>query len=90
MMQDDLHLRITDLSSMQEVFELLRSYPMIGDFLAYQLAIDINYSQLTDFSEMRFVVPGPGAKDGIRKCFSDYGGLREEEIIRVVADRQER
>jgi hypothetical protein len=90
MMKDDFHLRISDASSMQEVFELLRSYPMIGDFLAYQLAIDINYSELTDFSETQFVVAGPGAKDGIRKCFSDYGGLNEEEIIRVMADRQEK
>ena len=24
-------------------FTILRSYPMIGDFLAYQYAIDINY-----------------------------------------------
>jgi len=38
---------------------------------------------------MEFVVPGPGARDGIRKCFSDLGGLNEADIIRMVADRQQ-
>ncbi len=89
MMEDEVARRIEDASSMQEVFELLLSYPTIGPFLAYQYATDLNYSELTRFDEMHFVVPGPGALDGIRKCFSDLGGLNEVEIIRVVADQQE-
>ena len=56
----------------------------IGDFLAYQFATDLNYGNLTDFSEMEFVVPGPGALDGIRKCFSDLGGLTEADAIKAV------
>ena len=39
---------------MQQGFQILRSYPMLGDFLAYQFIIDINYGTLTDFSEMEF------------------------------------
>ncbi|QVW35324.1 hypothetical protein KIP69_00285 [Geobacter sulfurreducens] len=89
MMQDSLPMRVCDAKSMLHVFEMLRSYPMIGDFLAYQYAIDLNYSELTDFSEMSFVVPGPGAKDGIRKCFSDVGGLSEVDLIKCMAERQE-
>jgi hypothetical protein len=38
---------------------------------------------------MEFVMPGPGARDGIKKCFSDTGGLNEPEIIKFMADRQE-
>ena len=38
---------------------------------------------------MDFVVPGPGALDGIHKCFSDLGGLTEGDLIRVVTERQE-
>lgn len=89
MMEDEVARRIEDASSMQEVFELLLSYPTIGPFLAYQYATDLNYSELTSFDEMHFVVPGPGALDGIRKCFSDLGGLNEVELIKVVADQQE-
>ena len=90
MLADSLPQRIAECRSMQQAFTLLRSYPGIGGFLAYQYATDINYSELTDFSEAEFVVPGPGALDGIRKCFHDIGGLNEPEIIKFMADRQER
>ncbi|MBA2749368.1 MAG: hypothetical protein H0U45_11665 [Tatlockia sp.] len=89
MMKDELYKSLVDCSSMQKGFNLLREYPTIGDFLAYQYITDINYSEITNFTEMEFVVPGPGALDGIRKCFTDRGGLTEAEIIRFVADIQE-
>lgn len=89
MMDDEVAMRIAAAKSMLNVFTLLRSYPMIGDFLAYQYAIDLNYSTLTNFSEMEFVVPGPGAKGGISKCFESLGGLSEADLIRVVTERQE-
>lgn len=90
MMEDRLPERLAQTRSMQEGFEKLRAYPTIGDFLAYQFITDINYSEITDFSEMDFVVPGPGARDGLRKCFADPGGLNEPELIRLMADLQER
>jgi len=89
MMEDEVALRIADAKTMLEVFTLLRSYPMIGDFLAYQYVTDLNYSTLTNFSEMEFVVPGPGAKGGISKCFESIGGLTESDLIRVVTERQQ-
>jgi hypothetical protein len=89
MMDDWLPERLAQTRTMQEGFEKLRAYPTIGDFLAYQFITDINYSEITDFSEMDFVVPGPGARDGLRKCFADPGGLNEPELIRLMADLQE-
>jgi hypothetical protein len=89
MMVDQLGERLTEIRTMQEGFEKLRAYPMIGDFLAYQFITDINYSEITNFGEMDFVVPGPGARDGLRKCFADPGGLNEPELIRLMADLQE-
>jgi hypothetical protein len=68
---------------------LLLSYPTLGPFLAFQLAIDLNYSGVIDFSELDFVVAGPGAVDGLRKCFSDFGNYAEADVIRWIADRQE-
>ncbi len=88
MMDDELYSRIQDAKNMYEGFLLFRSYPMIGDFLAYQYITDINYSNLSDYGEMEFTIPGPGARDGIRKCFSSLGGLNESDILKVVADRQ--
>jgi len=88
-MEDRLPERLAQTRTMQDGFEKLRAYPTIGDFLAYQFITDINYSEITDFSEMDFVVPGPGARDGLRKCFADPGGLNEPELIRLMADLQE-
>ena len=89
LMRDRVAYRVADASNMKEAFEVLRSYPTIGDFLAYQYVTDLNYSELCDFSEMEFVVAGPGARDGLRKCFSDLGGLTEADMIRLVTERQE-
>lgn len=89
MVRDSLPERITAVPKMADAFAALRSYPTIGDFLAYQYVTDLNYSTLTDFSEMEFVVPGPGARDGIRKCFSDLGGLTEAEVIKFITERQD-
>ena len=89
MMEDEVPYQLASASSMKQAFEILRSYPMIGNFLGYQFVSDLNYSEICDFSEMEFVVPGPGALDGIHKCFSDLGGLNETDIIRLVTERQE-
>lgn len=82
--------RLMETKRMQNAFEILKGFPSLGDFLAYQFLIDINYSSLLDFSESEFVVPGPGAKGGISKCFKDTGGLSNVEIIKLMTDKQER
>lgn len=88
-MRDNLPAKLAACGSMQEAFGLIRDYPTIGDFLAYQYVTDINYSTVTNFPENTFVVPGPGAIDGIKKCFSDTAGLSGAEIIRFMAERQD-
>jgi hypothetical protein len=86
MMKDRAYGKIADARSLQEVFDILKSYPSLGDFLAFQLAIDLNYSPIVNFSEMDFVVAGPGARDGIRKCFSDVAGLDPADVIRAITE----
>lgn len=87
MMQDGAPRRVTRALSLKEVFGILRGYPSLGDFLAFQFTIDLNYSELIEFSEMDFVVAGPGARAGIRKCFRDSADLDESEIITIMAER---
>ena len=89
MLKSETPQRVADAKSLSEVYEILRELPSIGSFLAFQLAIDINYSELVDFSEMDFVVAGPGAQNGIRRCFSDTAGLSDADVIRVVSDIRE-
>ncbi|NHA05457.1 hypothetical protein G7092_16725 [Mucilaginibacter sp. HC2] len=88
-MEQNTFQRLLNSRSLEALYQELLKLPSIGSFLAYQYAIDINYSNLTDFSEMEFVKAGPGAKDGIRKCFSVQDDLSDEDIIKWMADRQE-
>jgi hypothetical protein len=89
MMQDGVPNKLADCKRMSDAFAILRSYPMLGNFLAYQYVIDINYSEITNFSESEFVVPGPGARNGIRKCFARVDQSEEIDVIRAVAENQE-
>lgn len=89
MIRDNLAGRLVEAKSMETAFNILLKYPSIGTFLAYQLITDVNYSELTPFEESEFVIPGPGARDGIRKCFSDFGGFDEQDIIKLMMDQQE-
>lgn len=90
MIKDKVPKRLQHTKTMSEAYALLHSYPTIGEFLAYQYVTDINYSTLTNFSEMEFVKAGPGAKDGIAKCFKDFGEYSFEDIIQLMADNQEK
>ena len=89
MLADHLPEKLAHATSLSHVFVMLREYPSIGDFLAYQLAIDLNYSELLAFSERDFVVPGPGAEEGIRKCFANWHSLDFAAVIHWVTDTQE-
>ncbi|MFM9985613.1 MAG: nucleotide kinase domain-containing protein [Flavobacteriales bacterium] len=88
MIKEKVPVKLQNCKSMSEAYNLLHSYATIGDFLAYQYVTDINYSNLTNFTEMEFVKAGPGAKDGIQKCFKDFGDYSFEDIIKYMADNQ--
>ena len=81
--------RLQQTTGLHEVFELLKSFPSFGDFLAFQLAIDINYSAVIDHNEAEFVVAGPGARDGLAKTFVNAGHTPAEALIALMMDRQE-
>lgn len=76
-------------SSIKDLVNALRAYPLIGPFMAYQLAIDLNYSELCNLDESRGSVAGPGARRGIAKCFTDTAGWDDERIILWMTAGQE-
>lgn len=75
--------KILNTKSMAEVYNQLRDYPLIGDFLAYQYTIDFNYSPYLNFDEDSFVKAGVGAVRGIKKCFFSYGNSFEDAIYYI-------
>jgi hypothetical protein len=89
MMGDGAPEKVAGAASMKKAFEAMAGYPGIGAFLAYQYLIDLNYAAGLDFSEMDFVMPGPGARDGIRKCFGPRASGIEADVIQYMADAQE-
>ena len=86
---DRMQDKIIKCTKMEEVFNIIKSYPLIGNFMAYQLVTDINYSNVVNFSEDEFTIAGPGSIRGIKKCFIDKGDLSNEDIIRYMYDHQE-
>lgn len=80
--------RIGETGRAMEVFRRLIEYPSIGPFLAYQLLTDLSYAPHIRLQESEFVAPGPGALDGMRKCFDDPGELAPQDIIRWVTESQ--
>ncbi len=89
MMEDRLGDRLRQAPSLADVYERLLRYPGLGPFLAFQFAIDINYTDLLDFDEDDFVVAGPGALDGIAKCFFNTSGRSPAAVIEWMVENQE-
>jgi len=89
MMSTDVPGQLQNAATMRQAFKTLRAFPGMGDFLAFQFLIDLNYSEVLDFDEMDFVVAGPGARDGLRKCFGPQAAGIEADLIRYMADTQE-
>lgn len=89
LLKENFPERLASSPTMLHAYEMLRTLPSIGPFLAYQFITDLNYSDHFLFSEMEFVMPGPGARDGIRKCFTALGDYAEADLIRWISDRQE-
>lgn len=89
MIQEGVPERLQKAKTMEEGFRILLSFPMIGNFLAYQFVTDLNYSNLTAYTEREFVIPGPGALDGLKKCFPDMNPSDAPTLIRFMCDNQE-
>jgi hypothetical protein len=81
--------KLLNAQSLYEVYALLHQYPLMGDFMSYQTAIDLNYSDLINFEENDFVKAGPGSLRGIKKAFEDSNGNSPEEIIMWMVDHQD-
>jgi hypothetical protein len=88
--QDRVVNHIVKAKNFDEVFQIIQEYPLLGKFMAYQLATDINYSEIINFDENSFSVAGPGAERGISKCFLETDGKTYTDIIYWMTENQEK
>ena len=86
---NDFPGRIASCSSMSQAFAVLMSAPSLGPFLAYQYITDLNYTPQLNFEEGEFVVAGPGALDGIHKCFEGASIPDSSDVIRYMQEHQD-
>lgn len=89
-MSDKTIDKILNCRSLSDLYDILISCAFIGPFLAYQYAIDLNYSDVINFDENSFVMAGIGAVRGIKKCFTDLGNYSCEDAIKFTADNVEK
>ena len=87
--RESIASKIEKTPSLQMLYELLHGFPLIGDFMAYQIAVDINYSEFVSFSENDFTQPGPGALRGLAKMFTTLGDFSPRDTILWMVDHQE-
>ncbi len=82
--KERLFSKIIKAKSLKEIFELLSLCPFIGNFLAYQYAIDFNYSEVINFDENSFVKAGIGAVRGLKKCFENANEYDDDYLIQYT------
>lgn len=69
-----------------EAFEKINAMTGIGEFLAYQIFIDLTYCPEFPCSENEFVVAGPGCKNGLKLLFKSKSGMTPEECLFWIRD----
>lgn len=87
---DKVQNKILECKTMKDAFNIIKSYPLIGNFMAYQLVTDINYSDIVNWQENEFTIAGPGSIRGIKKCFINKGNMTDEEIIKYMYENQDK
>lgn len=87
--QDAVADRLIGANAFESIVRTLEGYPLMGPFMAYQTAVDLNYSELTNFSENDYTQAGPGALRGLAKVFENLGDYSPSEAIRLMVDQQQ-
>ncbi len=81
-MIDDVVTRakyILESPTYEQLYTRLWQTKMLGPFFAMQFATDLNYSELFQFDENDFVMPGPGCRRGVAKVCGCH--FRDDDAI---------
>lgn len=89
LMDGDIVGHLAKCTFMSDVFYYLRSIPGMGPFNAYQLLLDLSYSNIINFSQSDFVEAGCGAISGLRKCFGTKALGIAPEVMRWMQETQD-
>lgn len=68
----------------QKAFDIINGLRGIGQFLAYQIYIDLSYCKQVQFTQNDFVYLGPGAKRGVKIVFPNVPNKQYSQIIKYM------
>nr|WP_245584221.1 nucleotide kinase domain-containing protein [Saccharospirillum impatiens] len=88
-LKNNLQEKIWLNKTLDGIYCELIELPTLGPFLAYQFSVDVAYSEYSSAEESDFVVAGPGAIRGIKKCFTDIGNMTYQDVIKHMASVQD-
>lgn len=77
---------IESCKNQEEVFTVLSGFNGAGDFLAYQMFVDMTYIKEFPFSENEFTIAGPGCRMGLDYLFENRDGMSYEECLFWLRD----
>ena len=76
MIESGFHRTYTSATQLGTIYDVIRAFPLMGDFMASQLTFDLNYSTALDFDEDELVVAGLGAVRGAYKVRPGYDAVK--------------
>lgn len=82
----DIVAKVRKAKTPQDVIDALKLLNGVGNFLSYQMFVDLTYLPEFPWSENEFVVSGPGCSRGLSYLFEDNGGLNDEELLFWLRD----
>ena len=77
--------QLRECDTMEQAYNVLRKFPGIGPFLAYQFVADLNYAW-GFWDEDEFVALGPGARRGVDLCFQKRKNWKRENHVMWCCD----
>lgn len=78
--------KVKAAKNQKEVYNVIKSWNGLGEFLAYQIYVDMTYIPEFPFSENEFTISGPGCTKGLKEVFDNFDGLNMEEAIFWLRD----
>lgn len=69
MMDGGVTAELQKAHSYEQAFNIIQQYALHANFIGMQHLVDINYSEVINFDENDFIIPGHGCLNGMRKCF---------------------
>lgn len=87
---------VLSAKSLEDAYNLIRSQPGFGNFLSYQVLVDLLYpvdyydgDSLLPFSPDDWSAPGPGARRGLKQLVTEFNGFNRLTVMRWLRQNQQ-